>query len=113
MRQSEAVLLRVLIGAVLRRVRVEQHRTLRDVAAAAGLSLAHLSEVERGRTEPSSEVLAAICRALGLPIEELLERAGDELALTRDSSGERRLTLVRHGVHRAPRSFLLRRRRDR
>ncbi|MEV6801655.1 helix-turn-helix transcriptional regulator [Micromonospora rifamycinica] len=72
-------LLRRVIGGVLRRVRLRQGRTLREVAAAAGVSLPYLSEVERGRKEASSEVLAAICRALGINLSDLLEEARDEL----------------------------------
>ncbi|MEU1885539.1 helix-turn-helix transcriptional regulator [Micromonospora rifamycinica] len=72
-------LLRRVIGGVLRRVRLRQRRTLREVAAAAGVSLPYLSEVERGRKEASSEVLAAICRALGINLSDLLEEARDEL----------------------------------
>ena len=73
------VLLRRVIGTVLRRVRTGQGRTLHDVARAAGVSLPYLSEIERGRKEPSSEVLAAICRALGLGLIDLLELAREEL----------------------------------
>ncbi len=72
-------LLRRVIGGVLRRVRLRQGRTLREVAQAAGVSLPYLSEVERGRKEASSEVLAAICRALGIHLADLLEEARDEL----------------------------------
>lgn len=77
------VLLRLVIGAVLRRVRTGQGRTLHDVARAAGVSVPYLSEVERGRKEPSSEVLAAICRALGLDLIDLLELAREELVRAR------------------------------
>ncbi len=72
-------LLRRVIGAVLRRERQRQGRTLREVARAAGVSVPYLSEVERGRKEASSEVLAAICRALGLYLSDLLEEVRDEL----------------------------------
>ncbi|GAA0461011.1 transcriptional regulator [Actinoplanes capillaceus] len=72
-------LLRRVIGAVLRRVRLGQGRTLREVAAAAGVSLPYLSEVERGTKEASSEVLAAICRALGLPMPDLLDEVRREM----------------------------------
>ncbi|MGC5054511.1 helix-turn-helix domain-containing protein [Micromonospora sp. DT48] len=72
-------LLRRVIGAVLRRRRQLQGRTLREVALAAGVSVPYLSEVERGRKEASSEVLAAICRALGLHLSDLLEEVRDEL----------------------------------
>jgi transcriptional regulator with XRE-family HTH domain len=72
------LLLREAIGDRLRRVRTTQHRTLRDVSRAARVSLGYLSEVERGRKEASSELLAAICGALELPLAELLrEVAGD------------------------------------
>ncbi|WP_027660805.1 helix-turn-helix domain-containing protein [Salinispora fenicalii] len=72
-------LLRRVIGGVLRRLRVRQGRTLREVAAAAGVSMPYLSEVERGRKEASSEVLAAVCRALGIRLSDLLGEARDEL----------------------------------
>jgi transcriptional regulator with XRE-family HTH domain len=74
------VLLRRLLGDVLRRHRVLQSRTLRDVSAAAGVSLGYLSEIERGRKEASSELLAAICTALDVPLSEVLREAGDDLA---------------------------------
>ena len=74
------MLLRRAIGSVLRRLRSARGLTLRQVAAAAGVSLAYLSEIERGRKEPSSEVLAAVCRALGIPLVDLLRLAALELA---------------------------------
>ena len=73
-----APLLRELVGAVLREERTAQGRTLADVAGACGVSLPHLSQVERGDKEPSSEVVAAICGALALPLAELLRRAAGE-----------------------------------
>lgn len=81
------LLLRRLIGDVLRRHRVLQSRTLRDVSAAAGVSLGYLSEVERGRKEASSELLAAICRALEVSLSDVLREVSDDLA--RDERRER------------------------
>jgi len=75
------MLLRETIGEVLRRHRLGQDRTLRDVSAAAAVSLGYLSEVERGKKEPSSELLAAICAALRVPLDILLREVSDELAL--------------------------------
>ena len=63
---------RELAGGALRRRRQAQARTLREVADAAGVSLAYLSEVERGRKEPSSEVLEAVCTALGVLLSDVL-----------------------------------------
>ena len=74
------VLLRRLIGDVLRRQRQRQGRTLRDVSAAAQVSLGYLSEVERGRKEASSELLAAICQALNVSLAEVLREVSAELA---------------------------------
>ncbi|MEV8035556.1 helix-turn-helix transcriptional regulator [Streptomyces sp. NPDC086182] len=70
---------RDLVGDVLRRERLAQERTLKDVADAARISMPYLSEVERGRKEASSEVLAAAARALGLGLAELLFLAQREL----------------------------------
>jgi transcriptional regulator with XRE-family HTH domain len=73
-------LLRRLVGAVLRERREAQGRTLRDVADAARVSVAYLSEVERGRKEASSEVLGAVCRALGMRLVDLVGATHAELA---------------------------------
>jgi transcriptional regulator with XRE-family HTH domain len=78
--KGQTPLLRRVIGLVLRRVRLRQGRTLQDVARTAGVSIQYLSELERGRKEASSEVLAAICRALGLGLAELLDEARAELS---------------------------------
>ena len=69
---ADEPLMRDLIGDLLRRTRVGQGRTLREVAEDAQVSLPYLSEIERGRKEASSEVLAAVYRSLGLSITEVL-----------------------------------------
>ncbi len=66
------ILLRTHIGSALRAARVEQGRTLRDVAKSARVSLGYLSEVERGHKEASSELLNAICSALDLSLSTIL-----------------------------------------
>lgn len=68
-------LIRELVGAELRAARVEQGRTLRQLAATARVSVGHLSELERGLTEPSSELVAALCEELGYSVSGLLARA--------------------------------------
>jgi transcriptional regulator with XRE-family HTH domain len=73
------VLFRRLLGDVLRRHRQLQERTLRDVAAAARVSLGYLSEVERGRKEASSELLAAVCAALGLSLADVLREVSEDI----------------------------------
>jgi transcriptional regulator with XRE-family HTH domain len=75
-----AVLLREAIGDRLRYARTTQHRTLREVSRTARVSLGYLSEIERGRKEASSELLASICEALALPIDELLRLVASDMA---------------------------------
>jgi transcriptional regulator with XRE-family HTH domain len=75
------VLLRRLLGDELRRQRLHQSRTLREVSAAARVSLGYLSEVERGQKEASSELLSSICTALDVPMSVVLRGVSDELAL--------------------------------
>ncbi|GIF77486.1 hypothetical protein Asi02nite_70040 [Asanoa siamensis] len=74
------LLLREVFGRLLRRARQRQGRTLAEVAREARVSAQYLSEVERGRKEPSSEVLAAVCGALGVDLPDLLLAARHELA---------------------------------
>ncbi|MBO0775939.1 MAG: helix-turn-helix transcriptional regulator [Actinobacteria bacterium] len=69
-----------MLGDVLRRARREQGRTLADVARAAKVSLPYLSELERGRKEASSEVLAAVCEALRIDLSDVLAEVGRDLA---------------------------------
>jgi transcriptional regulator with XRE-family HTH domain len=75
------ILLRRLLGDVLRRRRQEQGRTLREVSAMARVSLGYLSEVERGQKEASSELLAAICDALGMRMSDLMREVADVTAV--------------------------------
>lgn len=74
------VIIRRVIGEELRRNRLGQGRTLRDVSASAQVSLGYLSEVERGRKEASSELLASICGALDVPVSVLLQAVCDEVS---------------------------------
>ncbi|KAB8196085.1 helix-turn-helix domain-containing protein [Nonomuraea phyllanthi] len=75
------ILLRQLLGDVLRRLRVRQGRTLREVSTQARVSLGYLSEVERGQKEASSELLASICGALEVPLSQVLREVSDQFAL--------------------------------
>lgn len=90
-------LLRTMVGDALRRTRLKQRRTLADVARAARVSMPYLSEVERGRKEASSEVVAAICEALHLDLSDLLAEVWRGLAEVRDRQ-IRRDRILRLGV---------------
>ena len=98
-RERPRPLLRTMLGDVLRRTRLGQGRTLADVARAARVSMPYLSEVERGRKEASSEVLAAICDALRIELADLLAATGRDLTQT----GNREARIVRLGSARRSR----------
>ncbi len=74
------VMLRQELGELLRETRVEQGRTLREVAADASIAFGYLSEIERGAKEASSELLTSVCDALGLTLSELLADLTERVA---------------------------------
>jgi transcriptional regulator with XRE-family HTH domain len=82
------MLVRHAIGSVLRRIRTERGTTLRELSETSRVSVPYLSEIERGRKEASSEILAALCRVLGITEGELMSRVAAEFA------GAQVLTLV-------------------
>jgi transcriptional regulator with XRE-family HTH domain len=86
------MLLRREVGDVLREKRQGQGRTLREVSASASVSLGYLSEVERGEKEASSELLASICRALDLPLSQMLSDVADRVSLA--EAAQQQLTTV-------------------
>ncbi len=94
--QRPRPLLRTMVGDVLRRTRLEQRRTLADVARSARISMQYLSEIERGRKEASSEILASLCTALRLDLSELLAAVGRDLIDQRTG----RRSLVRLDAYR-------------
>src|SRR5438270_4858715 len=63
---------REVLGRSLRATREQQGARLVDVAERAGISPQYLSEIERGRKEPSSEMIAAVTGALGVDLAGLL-----------------------------------------
>lgn len=77
----QAPLLRTVLGEVLRELRQDQGRTLREVSADADVSLGYLSEVERGQKEASSEMLDAITESLGTPLWIVLREVSERMAV--------------------------------
>jgi transcriptional regulator with XRE-family HTH domain len=77
---------REAVGQQLRQVRHRRGERIADVASRAGVSPQYLSELERGRKDPSSEMLSALAGALELPLRSLLQSATKELAPARESA---------------------------
>ncbi|MGW1740896.1 helix-turn-helix domain-containing protein [Nocardia sp. NPDC001965] len=81
---------REVLGGQLRTLRTEKRETLAETAERAGISPQYLSEVERGRKEPSSEMIAALAGALGTSLGLLTELVADELRARRSPVATRR-----------------------
>ncbi|WP_063126727.1 helix-turn-helix domain-containing protein [Nocardia fusca] len=81
---------REVLGRRLRMLRNEKRETLAETAERAGISPQYLSEVERGRKEPSSEMIAALAGALGTSLGALTEQVADELRAGRHPVATRR-----------------------
>jgi transcriptional regulator with XRE-family HTH domain len=64
--------LRLAFGDTLRELRLDQHRTLREVSVKSGVALGYVSEVERGQKEASSEVLESLTNTLGISMADFL-----------------------------------------
>ncbi|MCU1549957.1 MAG: family transcriptional regulator [Glaciihabitans sp.] len=78
------MLLRYAIGHVVRRVRRERAKTLQQLSGEARVSLPYISEIERGRKEVSSEILATLCAALDVPMDVFLREVS--MVLARDAA---------------------------
>jgi transcriptional regulator with XRE-family HTH domain len=70
---------REVLGERLRTLRRRRGRTLSETAAQAGISPQYLSEIERGRKEPSSEMIAAVAGALGTTLLDLTSQVTEDL----------------------------------
>ncbi|WIM69040.1 helix-turn-helix transcriptional regulator [Corynebacterium breve] len=79
--QQPEPLLREALGLSLRAFRADKGVTLRELAQRARVSPGYLSELERGRKEVSSELLAAVCNALGTTVAEVLVEAAQNMTL--------------------------------
>jgi DNA-binding XRE family transcriptional regulator len=77
--QTQEPLWREVLGRRLRVLRQQEQETLSETAARAGISPQYLSEVERGRKEPSSEMIAALAGALGTTLIDLTEQVAGDL----------------------------------
>jgi transcriptional regulator with XRE-family HTH domain len=84
--REPAPLWREVLGRSLRATREEQGGRLVDIAERAGISPQYLSEIERGRKEPSSEMIAAVTGALGVDLADLLAGIAVTVRRRRDAS---------------------------
>jgi transcriptional regulator with XRE-family HTH domain len=77
--QALEPLWREVLGSRLRALRTERDETLAQTAERAGISPQYLSEIERGRKEPSSEMIAALAGALDITVADLMTDTAEDL----------------------------------
>jgi transcriptional regulator with XRE-family HTH domain len=77
--QVQEPLWREVLGSRMRALRTERDETLAQTAERAGISPQYLSEIERGRKEPSSEMIAALAGALGTTLADLTFAVTEDL----------------------------------
>jgi len=70
---------REVLGSRLRTMRADRDETLAQTAERAGISPQYLSEIERGRKEASSEMIAALAGALGISVADLMAGTAADL----------------------------------
>jgi transcriptional regulator with XRE-family HTH domain len=63
------------LGKAIRQLREERGMTQEVLAHAAGVTVGHLSTIERGHSNPTWATVKAISSALGLPMDELARLA--------------------------------------
>ncbi|PRQ10539.1 transcriptional regulator [Corynebacterium sp. 13CS0277] len=80
-RPAAEPLLREALGGALRAFRSERNITLRELAEKSRVSPGYLSELERGRKEVSSELLASVCHALGVRVSDVVIEAAGTMAV--------------------------------
>lgn len=76
------------LGERLRLARIRRNWSLRDLAAAAGMTHTPLYNIETGKSEPSAETIRRLCAALSVSADWLLGlrdgEAQDELDRLRE-----------------------------
>ena len=80
---------REVLGTRLRALRAARDETLAQTADRAGISPQYLSEIERGRKEPSSEMIAALAGALDTTLIDLTTAVAEDLRRAEQGAGAR------------------------
>lgn len=72
----------------IRKLRAERGMTIAELAEAAEVSTALISQVERGVTDPSLATLRQIAKVLSVPLFDLFQQGSPESAVTVIKRGE-------------------------
>jgi len=86
------------IGARLRGLRRQKKMSIRELAAACGISVNTLSLIENERTSPSLHTLQLLARGLGVPLATVFEEEKAENALVFQEHGRRAQVRFENGT---------------
>ncbi len=81
------MLIREQLGGVMRDIRTSKAMTLGDVQRGARISVAHLSELERGRTEPSSEIIRTLADFYNVSQADIYLEVGTRMSASDQLNG--------------------------
>ena len=77
----------IIFGQAVRELRMERHRSIRNLATLCGVSPRRLAAIEEGRLDPDLPLLDALALGLGVSRPEIFLRATQLAA--RDSGSSR------------------------
>jgi len=108
------------IGSVINQLRTEQGLTLQALADESGVSKSYLGDIEKGRKNPTTDIVESIANALDIPPRRLIYHASmqeeesiflpEQLTLEADPEVEveqRELAQLAHRLRASDRRLLL------
>ncbi len=84
------------LGGIIRGLRQERRSSIGALAAACGVSTSLISQVERGLTSPSLDVLWSIAQALDVPIGTFFQEEDDETEAAEHTSADAVVVRIDH-----------------
>ena len=67
------------LGKVLRELRLEQSLKLTSLSALSYISVAHISDIERGKKSASFDVIESLARGLDTPLSTILHSVAEQV----------------------------------
>lgn len=64
--------IRLFFGLKLKQLRLEQHRSLTEIADETGISISYLNEIEKGKKYPKANKIATLAKVLGVSYDWLV-----------------------------------------
>lgn len=88
------MMFKIAMGEVLRELRREKGITLRELSKKSNVALGYISDIERGKKDPSSVVIQSLANGIGMSAAALIIESGyrmgdwDTAELSEEKEGE-------------------------